>query len=256
MDLRVVQVEEVVRLDHLEALVHERGRVDRDLGTHGPHGVLERFLHRRLGELGAGPAPERTPRPRQHDPLQVLSALATQGQREGGVLGVDREQPLGLALDQVHHELASHDQALLVRQGEDLAALERGERRSETCRADETVHHDVRLGLPGDRLGGVRADDQLHTGERAELRLDVVGRVLVGDGDERRQELPDLPDEQVLVRAPRGQADDLEPIGVAPDDVERLGADRPCRSEDGEGPHGVKRTPSLRGTRPAAVTRR
>ncbi len=35
-----VDAEQLVRLDHLEALVHERRRVDRDLGAHGPGRVL------------------------------------------------------------------------------------------------------------------------------------------------------------------------------------------------------------------------
>ena len=63
--------------------------------------------------------------------------------------------------------------------------------------------------------------------ERAQLLLDVVGRVFIGDRHQRRQELPDLPDEQILVGSARGQTDDLEPIGVAPDHVERLRADEP-----------------------------
>ncbi len=256
MDLRVIQVEEVVRFDHLETLIHERRGVDRDLGSHRPHRVLERLLDRRLGELGPRPSAERPPRTRQHDALQVLATLTPKRQGKGRVLGVDREQPLGLTLDQVHHELAADNEALLVGERERLPALERGERGPKTGRADQTVHHDVGLGFAGDGLGGIGTDDQLHAGERAQLLLHVVGRVLVGDGHQRRQEFPDLPHEQILVGTARGQADDLEPIGIAPDHVEGLRADGAGRAEDGERPHPVKRTPSPSGTRPAPVTRR
>ena len=132
MDLRVLEPEEVVGLDHLEALVHQRGGVDRDLRPHRPHGVLEGLLHRRLRELRGRPAAERPAGARDHHPLEVLPALAAEGHREGRVLRVDREQPLGLTLDQVHHELAPDHERLLVRERERLAALERGERRPET----------------------------------------------------------------------------------------------------------------------------
>jgi len=105
-------------------------------------------------------------------------------------------------------------------------------------------------------LRGVRTDDELDAREGTHLVLDVVRRVLVGDRDERREELAHLTDEQILVRPAGRQTDDLEPIRVPPDDVERLRADRAGRSEDGQRPHGDKGTPSLRGTRPAGVTRR
>ena len=119
--------------------------------------------------------------------------------RERRVLGVDGEQPLGLALDEVHHELAADDERLLVRERERLAALQRRERGRQAGGAHERVEHDVALGVAGDGLGGLGADDQLDALDRARASLQVVGRVLVGDRDDRRQELPDLADEQVLV---------------------------------------------------------
>ena len=45
LDRVVVEAEEVVRLDQLEALVRERRGVDRDLRPHGPRGMRERVLH-------------------------------------------------------------------------------------------------------------------------------------------------------------------------------------------------------------------
>ncbi len=44
-DVVVVDVEQEVGFDGLESFVHERGRVDGDLGTHGPARMRERFLH-------------------------------------------------------------------------------------------------------------------------------------------------------------------------------------------------------------------
>ena len=45
LDPLVVEPEEVVRLDQLEALVRERRRVDRDLRPHRPRRMREGLLH-------------------------------------------------------------------------------------------------------------------------------------------------------------------------------------------------------------------
>ena len=46
VDAVVRRAEQVVRLDHLEALVHQRRRVDRDLAAHRPGRVAQRLLDR------------------------------------------------------------------------------------------------------------------------------------------------------------------------------------------------------------------
>ena len=45
LDPLVLEAEEVVRLDQLEALVRERRGVDRDLRAHRPRRMRERLLH-------------------------------------------------------------------------------------------------------------------------------------------------------------------------------------------------------------------
>ncbi len=45
VDPLVRNIEQIVSLDQLEALVRKRGRVDRDLRPHGPGGVRESLLH-------------------------------------------------------------------------------------------------------------------------------------------------------------------------------------------------------------------
>ncbi len=44
------QPEEVVRLDHLQGLVRERGTVDGDLRSHLPGRVLQRLIHGRTSK--------------------------------------------------------------------------------------------------------------------------------------------------------------------------------------------------------------
>ena len=56
VDAVVGRAEEVVGLHHLEALVHQRRRVDRDLAAHPPRRVVERLLDRDVvaGRCGRG----------------------------------------------------------------------------------------------------------------------------------------------------------------------------------------------------------
>ena len=87
------QVEQPVRLDHFQALVHQRGRVDGDLGAHAPGGVLERLGRRHVGSDSSGRSRNAPP-----DAVRAVAdalgvrLLALQALPDGAVLAVDREQ--------------------------------------------------------------------------------------------------------------------------------------------------------------------
>ena len=85
--------EQMMGLDHLEALVHHRGAVDADLGAHGPVGVAHRLLGRR-----AAPSRPRV-QPRNGPPEAVRISRSTPRRLAAGqrledrvVLGIDRQQ--------------------------------------------------------------------------------------------------------------------------------------------------------------------
>src|SRR6185503_13320989 len=101
-------------------------------------------------------------------------------------------------------ELAAGDQALLVREREVDPVLERPERSGQPREADDGVEHNVGLGLL-QKLSEVTAD----LGEWGEA-LDVL-------------------------RARRG-GHELE-LGMGADDLQRLVADRPGRSEERDALH-------------------
>ena len=86
IDQPVVQAEQVVSLDHLQALVHERGRVDRDLRTHAPGGMSQGLLDGCLGQFVARPAAEGATRGRHDDALEVIAPLAPQALGQRGML--------------------------------------------------------------------------------------------------------------------------------------------------------------------------
>ena len=134
LDPVVGDAEEEVRLDHLEALVRERGRVDRDLRPHRPGRVRERLLggDRRelVGACGRGTGP----------PLAVrtIALRARRAARTGRAPsarcrpGSAHRRPAPCACER---ELAGGDEALLVRERERDAVLERPHRRRSARRS-------------------------------------------------------------------------------------------------------------------------
>ena len=101
--------------------------------------------------------------------------------------------------------------------------------------ADQPVHDEVGFGVARDcsAASGPTINSTPLSGPS--WSLTSRGGILVGDRDERREELPGLPDEQLLVRCrPRTSPTTLNRSGLPAHDVERLGPDRPGRAEDGE----------------------
>ena len=72
----VGEAEQVVRLDQLEPLVHQRGRVDRDLAAHVPGRVRERRLDVHVAQLVGRHAAERAAGGGQHEPLDRRRAAS------------------------------------------------------------------------------------------------------------------------------------------------------------------------------------
>ena len=142
LDPLVRQAEEVVRLDHLEALVGERGGVDRDLRAHRPRRVREGLLGRDGAQVVDGEPAERATARGEDDALRLAVERALEDRR---VLAVDGDQVALAAGSGLQREVAGRDEALLVREGERDAVLERPHRRNQAGEADDSVQHDVRL---------------------------------------------------------------------------------------------------------------
>ena len=147
-------------------------------------------------------------RPRNGPPEAVRTSESTcsgvaalQALEGGGVLAVDRQQPASSPLPRRERELAGGDEALLVREREVDAALERPERHRQPGEADDRVEHDVGLGAL-EQLGQVAAD----LGQRREP---VDGRRAGCGGDE------------------------LE-LGMRVDDLDGLPADRAGGADEGD----------------------
>ena len=211
-DLVVRDTEEPVRLDQLETLVRQRRRVHSDLSSHRPRRMCERLLHRHREEFLTRPASKRPAGGGQHervDGVGLAPPLETLVDR--GMLAVDGDQPPAATVKRRAGERAARDQALLVRQRQSDAVLERPERRADAGEADDRVQDDIRPGRLEQRRR-VSTDLGQRTGVRGD---DLVART----------------------RARRDRAQ-LE-VGVGVDDLERLTTDRSGCSEESDTSHHV-----------------
>ena len=180
LDPLVRELEEEVRLDQLEPLVRERGRVDGDLRAHAPGRMRERLVRRDVAELVAGAAAERPAGAGQHEARDLVGRGAGEALEERRVLAVHRKDPAAAARRRGEREVAAGDEALLVREREVDAVLERPQRRVDAGEADDGVEDDVGLRLL-EQLDEVAADllqRRVHAvqrrrarGDRAELQL-------------------------------------------------------------------------------------
>ena len=231
-DLVHRDVEEQMRLDDLEALVDQRRGVDGDDRSHRPRGVGHGLLDRDLGQLFAGPPAERAPAGGEHQAPDLAGAPAGQALGEGGVLGVHRHDLArgGGVLDQG----STDDQRLLVGQGKLVPCLQRSQRRLEAHGTGHPVEDHV-TGPCGQGPGRLRAGQDLGPvalrGPPGEGGGEVTLAGLVGDGHQGNLERAGLISEELDVAPASPQRDNAEPVGVASDDVQRLGPDRPGAAE-------------------------
>ena len=195
-------VEEQVRLDDLEALVHEGRRVRRDDGPHVPGGVRERLGRGDRRASSARSRPRNGPpdavstsrRTSSCAPERSACAIAECSESTGTIWPGARERAVTRSPPTISDSLLA---SASVR-----AALERRERRRQADRAGDAVEHDVGLDVAHELHGLVDAERGVLDPELRRLRL-----------------------EQRAVRAGR-EAHDLEAPRVRPDDLESLGADR------------------------------
>ena len=157
VDVVIRQVEEEMRLDQLESLVRERCRVDRDLRAHVPRRVRKRFAWCDAFQVLARSPAERPTRGGEHEGVDLVGRPAFEALERPRVLAVDGNETPSPALLRVESKISGRDEALLVREREIDAALERPQRCGETGEADHGVEDEIRCG-PLEQLGQVAAD--------------------------------------------------------------------------------------------------
>ena len=114
-----------------------------DLGAHVPRGVRERVGDRDLLQLFARATAERSAARGQHDARHFGRATRAQALPDRGVFGVDGDDLSPARGARLRDDRSGRDQALLVREGEALAGLQRGHRHGQSREADDGVQDDV-----------------------------------------------------------------------------------------------------------------
>ena len=124
--------EQPVRLDHLEPLVHQRRRIDRDLPAHPPGRMLQR-VGRRSPLRVPTPARPRNGPPEavRIEPPHLGAVAAVQALVDGVVLAVDRQDRDAAPARRLGDDAAGHHEHFLVGERDRLAVLDRREHRFE-----------------------------------------------------------------------------------------------------------------------------
>ncbi len=177
--------------------------------SHAPRWVRERVVDAHLREVGPRAAAEGPTRGGQDERVDGARGTAFEALKEGGVLGVDRQQQPPSPLPRCERQCAGGDEALLVRERERDATLECPEGRPNSGETDDSVQDDVRLrGLEQHR----------------EVATDLRVRDSVLHGERRK------------VSRRRGESTELE-LGAPLHDLDRLPADRAGGAEQRDSPH-------------------
>ena len=183
------QAEKMVSLDDLQSLVHECGRIHRDLGAHLPGRMVQGFLYSHLAQLTEGFSEKRTAGSGQEDPLDLGPLLSVETLMNGAVLAVDGQQADLRLPGLPHHQLSRHHQRLLVGQSHVSASQDGGQRGNQTRRTGNGGHHHIRF-----RLGGQPGHSLLPLQHRGPRKLLPEPRRLlpIMEGDRERRVIASL----------------------------------------------------------------
>ena len=161
-------------LDHLEALVHQRGRVDRDLRAHVPGRVRERGV-RSTSASSAARVPRKGP------PLAVSTTLsrASAGSPRDTASAPSAPSPRAAGLPRIapgrRARAARRRRGSPCWRARDRRRPERREARVQPGGADDRVQHDVGVGLLDQPHDALRPGQHLAVEARRPRRRSVVG---------------------------------------------------------------------------------
>ena len=136
VDVVVRGAEKVVRLNHLQPLVHQRGAIDGDLAAHAPVGVLQRVLHARSLQILSRPVAEGAARGGKDHAPQTAGGQALDALKDGRVLAVGGQNGDASLGRQGQHEGTACNEGLLVGQADVLAGVDGGHGGAQTSAAN------------------------------------------------------------------------------------------------------------------------
>ena len=222
---------QVKGLDKLEALVHHRRRIDRNLRSHVPVGMVDGLLGTHILQVRPIAVQERSAGSGEDDTFHGTAIGEIEYLEYGAMLRVDGQQGGAVLRHLRHHQFAGANQTFLVRQGHGGAPSHRRQRRLQPGGADDRGHDPL-----GGHAGGL--DQRLTPGAHldtgpAERLLEIGVTALIGDDGHARTQLAGLLG-QCLDIAVSGQGLDHVAAGMALDEIDGIASHRPSGAENGD----------------------
>jgi chitodextrinase len=239
MDFVEIQPEEPPGFDHLKALVHQGGRIDRDALTHLPIWMRQGLLGSHGSEIGDGSLAEGAARRRENQALHFAMFAGAKALMDGVVLAIHRQQRHVVSLDACHHYFACGYQNFLIGKGNVFAALYGFVGGGKTDHADGGGQDGFRVGMSGHTFDAFGAEEDFDRGAfvmALEAGAEFARGAFGGDGDNFRVVADNLFGDQFNVGT-GGQGDDFEAARKRFDDAEALASDGAGGTEDGDALH-------------------
>ena len=229
LDAVVADAEQLVGLDDLEALVHERRGVHGDLRSHAPGRMGQGLVDRDRGQLARRSGPGTARRWRSARCGRARGSAPSAARRHWWTAQCSESTGISSAPGVARNGCTTGPAAMrlsLLASASRLPAASVARVTGQAGEADDAVDHDVGVGRPA-RPG--RATTSAN-GSASATSARAAGRPPRPPwggtrGPGRRGSAADEHD---------AEADDLVAVALGPDDVERLGADRAGRPSDGD----------------------
>src|SRR5690606_6469582 len=232
-DLDAVEpdAEQLVGLDHLQALVHQGGGIDGDLGAHHPRGVLEGI---RLGdgdEVGLRALAERAARGGKLQEIDLVDGTSRETLEDGGMLRIDGDETgFRVAAQRGVDQIAGHHHAFLVGQADGFSVADGFQGGAHADGPDQTIEDIV------DGGGRDQLKQAVHARDHAAV-LPLRGELFGGGGveDDGHRDVEFTKDGQKKVDlAADGHTREAEPVGMLAYDLEGRVADGAGGPEQGD----------------------
>ena len=174
MNTFCLHVKEPFGLNDLKALVHHSGRIDSNLSTHIPVGMLEGLGLGSFGYLILLPGAERAAGSCQVNLFHRIAMGAQQALEDGRMFRIYRIDGSIAAGGLPHHQRTGSHQGFLVGQGDGFAGTDGSQRGFEPAETYHSSYHHLHLGSLDQLTGGINAQTDIYAREGLLHLLELV----------------------------------------------------------------------------------
>ena len=211
--------EQPVGFDDLQPFIKHGCRIDGDLPSHMPCGMLQTIRQRDLLQFLCRSPAERTAGCSKNEPVQPLPVLPEQALENGAVFAVDRPDKNTRLISRRSHQCATGHQRLFIGKRQFLSLMDRFQRRCQSGDAHHGHHHKIHIGTTH-RFHKSRCANE-HLCRPVIPGQKILTGLLIGNGDAVGLKFLSL--RQQGLHALMGcQHRRMEPVFMQPDHIQRL----------------------------------